>query len=72
MRTQHLGPDELLVAAKLEFSGELSLGELVRAIDSVESAVRERVPIARVIYLEPDVHRGASSIGGSDVEGLDA
>jgi cation diffusion facilitator family transporter len=64
MRTQHLGPDELLVAAKLEFSDELSLGELARAIDSVETAVRERVPIARVIYLEPDVHRGADSISG--------
>jgi len=64
MRTQHLGPDELLLAAKLEFQAPLSLGELARAIDSVESAVREHVPIARVIYLEPDVHRGADSNSG--------
>jgi cation diffusion facilitator family transporter len=59
MRTQHLGPDELLVAAKLEFADGLSAAELARAIDAIEELVRERVPIARVIYLEPDLHRTA-------------
>jgi divalent metal cation (Fe/Co/Zn/Cd) transporter len=59
MRTQHLGPDELLVAAKLEFADELSVRELTVVIDAIESAVQERVPIARVIYLEPDVDRGS-------------
>jgi len=58
MRTQHLGPDELLVAAKIEFAVELGFPELARAIDVIESSVRERVPIARAIYLEPDIQHG--------------
>jgi cation diffusion facilitator family transporter len=57
LRTQHIGPDELLVAAKLEFDARLDLAALAVAIDRVEAAIRERVPLARVIYLEPDVHR---------------
>jgi cation diffusion facilitator family transporter len=56
MRTLHIGPDELLVAAKLEFDSTLTLRELSRAIDRVEERVRERLPIARIIYIEPDVY----------------
>ena len=55
MRTQHLGPDELLVGAKLEFDPGLSGADLAEAVDRVEGRVREVVPIARVIYLEPAV-----------------
>lgn len=58
MRTQHLGPDELLVGAKLEFNRGLSIEELADAIDSVEVDIRQAVPIARVIYIEPDLTRG--------------
>jgi cation diffusion facilitator family transporter len=57
LRTEHLGPEELLVAAKLEFDGELTIRELADVINGVESAVRTEVPEARVIYLEPDVVR---------------
>jgi cation diffusion facilitator family transporter len=53
MRTQHLGPDEVLVAAKIELDASLSFDEVARAIDSVEGRIREAVPTARVIYLEP-------------------
>ena len=56
MRTQHLGPDELLVGAKLEFDAGLNFRELSDAIDVVEARIRERIPIARIIYLEPDVY----------------
>ncbi len=59
MRTMHLGPEELLVAAKLEFEPSLSLRELADAIDAAESSVRDRVPSARLIFVEPDVYRGA-------------
>jgi divalent metal cation (Fe/Co/Zn/Cd) transporter len=59
LKTQHLGPDELLVAAKLEFDPELTMPELAAAIDSTEARVRHAVPIARVIYLEPDLMRTA-------------
>ena len=57
LKTQHLGPDEVLVAAKLEFSSELSIEELAEAINGAETALRAAVPIARVVYLEPDVYR---------------
>jgi cation diffusion facilitator family transporter len=55
LKTQHLGPDELLVGAKLEFADTLSLSELAAAINHVESATRAAVPSARVIYIEPDI-----------------
>lgn len=57
LRTQHLGPDELLVGAKVEFDASLSFAELSRAIDGVERTIRTNVPTARVIYIEPDVSR---------------
>ncbi|MGE0028606.1 MAG: cation diffusion facilitator family transporter [Thermoleophilia bacterium] len=55
MRTLHLGPDELLVAAKVELAGSLSVREVADTIDAAEARVRAAVPIARVIYLEPDL-----------------
>jgi cation diffusion facilitator family transporter len=58
MRTLHLGPDELLVAAKIGVEGADSAAEVARAIDAAEQRVRDAVPIARVIYLEPDLDRG--------------
>lgn len=54
LQTQHLGPDELLVAGKVELTPQLSFAAVVRAIDDAEQRVRAAVPIARVIYLEPD------------------
>jgi len=62
MRTQHLGPDELLVAAKVEFDRSLSVPALAGAIDAVEGRIRAAVPIARVIYLEPDLTRPAEGL----------
>lgn len=59
LRTEHLGPDELLVAAKVEFSSDLTLQELADVIDEVEAAIRRNAPEAEVIYLEPDVTRMA-------------
>jgi cation diffusion facilitator family transporter len=57
MKTLYLGPEELLVAAKLDLGESTSAEEIALAIDSVERRVRESVPVARVIYLEPDVYR---------------
>jgi cation diffusion facilitator family transporter len=54
LQTQHLGPDELLVAGKVQLTDHLHFDEVVTAIDDAERRVREAVPIARVIYLEPD------------------
>ena len=55
MRTQHLGPDELLVAAKIELAPTLTAAGIAAAINATEARVRAAVPIARVIYLEPDL-----------------
>lgn len=57
MRTEHLGPEELLVAVKVLVDGSLSLGEVADLIDEAEARVRTAVPVARVIYVEPDVDR---------------
>jgi len=54
LRTQHIGPEELLVAGKLEFGRGLSNTEISDAIDTVETAIRAAVPLAMQIYLEPD------------------
>ncbi|MGH9183092.1 MAG: cation diffusion facilitator family transporter [Acidimicrobiales bacterium] len=53
LRTLHLGPDELLVAAKLELEGTLSFEGVAAAIDAAEERLRASVPTARVVYLEP-------------------
>lgn len=58
LRTQHLGPEELLVGAKIHFRDDLSVDGLARAIDDTEARVREVVPIARPMYIEPDIFQG--------------
>ena len=55
MKTQHIGPDELIVAAKIEFDPTISMTDLVASIDAAEKAVRTAVPIAKLVYLEPDI-----------------
>ena len=56
LKTLHLGPEELLVAAKMSVD-KCETGEhIAEAINGAESRIREAVPIARVIYLEPDVY----------------
>ena len=62
MKTMHLGPEELLVAAKIAVTATDSAADVAHAIDAAESAVREAEPSARVIYLEPDLRR--SAVGG--------
>jgi cation diffusion facilitator family transporter len=58
LRTLHLGPDELLVAAKIAVPPAESADRVADAIDATEARIRSAVPIARVIYLEPDIDRG--------------
>ena len=57
IRTQYIGPEELLVAAKIALGPGLPLEAVVRAIDEAEARVRAAVPEARLIYLEPDLDR---------------
>lgn len=57
LKTMHLGPEELLVAAKISVGAADTGQAIAKAIDDAELRIRSAVPIARVIYLEPDVER---------------
>jgi cation diffusion facilitator family transporter len=59
LRTQYLGPDELLVAAKIAIPRTTVIERVASAIDDAERRVRQAVPEARLIYLEPDLERPA-------------
>ena len=61
MRTLHLGPEELLVAAKIAVPRAERADDLARHIDETEARIREAVPIARVIYLEPDIYHARTA-----------
>jgi cation diffusion facilitator family transporter len=58
LRTMHVGPDELLVAAKIAIHHSDSGREIAADIDNAEKALRAAVPTARYIFLEPDLDRG--------------
>jgi divalent metal cation (Fe/Co/Zn/Cd) transporter len=57
LRTSHISPDSLLVAAKIGVPPELTAAELAAGINAAEQRVRAAVPIADTIYLEPDIYR---------------
>lgn len=66
LRTQHLGPEELLVGAKIVFDSDLSVSELADAVDGVEAAIRADIPYARPMYIEPDLRRSAEEMAAKD------
>jgi cation diffusion facilitator family transporter len=57
LRTLHVGPETLLVGAKIAVSRDQSAAALVAGIDAAERRVRAAVPIAELIYLEPDLYQ---------------
>ena len=63
MRTMHLGPDEVLVAARVELDPGLASPAVARALDEAEARLREAVPVARVVYLEPAIPEAAPDPG---------
>jgi cation diffusion facilitator family transporter len=63
IRTQYIGPEELLVAAKIALSPALSVPEVAQAINAAEERIRAKVPDARLIYLEPDLDRTPATTG---------
>jgi len=56
MKTLYLGPDELMIAAKVAFPKATRLVEIATAIDALEADIRAKIPAARVIYIEPDLY----------------
>ena len=57
MRTVHISPDSILVAAKIGVRATDSAAQIAAGIDAAERRVRAAVPIAETIYLEPDIFR---------------
>jgi cation diffusion facilitator family transporter len=53
-RTLHIGPDTLVIGAKVRLRSSLTFDEVVDVINAMERRIRERLPIARYIYIEPD------------------
>jgi len=70
LRTQHLGPEELLIGAKVGFIRDLTVAELAEAVDRVERSVRASVPTAGIMYIEPDVMRTTTPPGALDPSDL--
>jgi len=60
IRTMHLGPDEILVAAKIAVTHDDTAAGIARGIDDAERRIREAVPTARMIFLEPDLRRSGT------------
>ena len=55
LKTQHIGPEELLVAIKVEYDNSLTPDDIARRINIMEACIREKVPIAKRIFVELDV-----------------
>lgn len=57
MRTSHVSPESLLVTAKIAVPPSMPAAALAAGIDTAEARIRQKVPIAETIYLEPDIYR---------------
>lgn len=57
LRTLHVGPDELLVAAKIGVAADRTAEQIVLGIDQAEVALRQAVQTATYVFLEPDFQR---------------
>jgi cation diffusion facilitator family transporter len=66
MRTQHFGPDQLLVALKVQFEAGLTTEGIVDGINDAERRIRERVPAAKLVFIEPDIYRSGEADVGAD------
>jgi cation diffusion facilitator family transporter len=66
MKTLHLGPEELLVAVKIAVPRAERAEDLARHIDETEVRIREAVPVARVIYIEPDIYHPRSATAAAE------
>jgi cation diffusion facilitator family transporter len=71
LRTTHISPDLLLVTAKIAVPPEMRMSELSPGIDAAEKRVRAILPIAEIIYLEPDIYRsGADKVTDPSVRAV--
>jgi cation diffusion facilitator family transporter len=56
MKTLHLGPEEVLVAAKIGVVPCDTAHEVTETIDRAEINIRETEPMVTALYLEPDIY----------------
>lgn len=61
LKTMHLGPEEVLVAAKIAVEPTDTAQQVAEVINAAETAIRSRNPMVTALYLEPDIDRGAPS-----------
>lgn len=57
LRSLQLGPDDILLAAKIEFDSRLNTKEVSNLINAIESEIRSAHPIIKKIYIEPDIYK---------------
>ncbi len=57
MKTLHLGPEEILVAAKIGVAGNDRASDVAATIDRAERNIRAVEPMVTALYLEPDIYR---------------
>ncbi|KKI16303.1 cation diffusion facilitator family transporter [Leucobacter sp. Ag1] len=62
MKTLYLGPDEFMVGAKIGVAAERTMREVSVIVNLAERRVREAVPAARIIYVEPDVYLDPNTV----------
>ena len=72
IRTQYLGPEELLIAAKIAVYHDDTAAEVARGIDAAEAKIRAQFPEARLIYLEPALDEADLRSGTSGAEAGEA
>ncbi|MCE1174361.1 MAG: cation diffusion facilitator family transporter [Propionibacteriales bacterium] len=65
LKTLHLGPEEILVAAKIAVEPTESAARVAKIIDNAEVQIRAAEPWVTALYLEPDIDRGAGEAAGS-------
>ncbi|MEP6461962.1 MAG: cation diffusion facilitator family transporter [Frankiaceae bacterium] len=70
LRTMHLGPEQLLVGAKVALAPGLTMPEVAEAIDDAEARIRAAQPLATLIYIEPDLYRPQLADGARQTAGL--
>jgi divalent metal cation (Fe/Co/Zn/Cd) transporter len=68
LRTQHVGPDDIMVNTKLEFEPTLTVARLADVVNEIEAELRAADPRARTIFIEPDVYRAADDTTGAATE----